>query len=62
MLSKRVAKPQKNRCVSCGACRKECPRSAIQIWRGCYAVVDPQLCVGCVNCANIFRADCILLV
>ena len=50
MLSKRYAQPDRRRCVSCGACTKECPRDAIHIFRGCYAKVDEIKCIGCKKC------------
>ena len=37
-------------CVSCGACRKVCPKNAVSIWKGCFAVVDTTACVGCGIC------------
>ncbi len=59
MLSKRYAKVDKKICVACGACTKECPKSAISIFQGCYAVIDEQNCVGCGKCAGICPAGCI---
>ena len=41
-----------NRCVACGVCALQCPREAISIYKGCYAVVDASICVGCGICAN----------
>ena len=38
-----------NRCVACGVCAKECPRDAISIFKGCYAVINHDKCVGCGN-------------
>ena len=61
MLSKRYARPDRARCVSCGACMHECPRDAIRIHHGCYAVVDTLQCVGCSKCAKVCPADCIAL-
>ena len=46
-------------CVACGVCMKTCPRSAISIYRGCYAVVDEKTCVGCGLCAKACPAGCI---
>ena len=59
MASKRYADVNTKRCVSCGACQKECPKSAIQVWRGCFAVVDATACVGCGKCVRVCPADCI---
>ena len=28
-----------NRCVACGVCALQCPRAAIDIYKGCYAAV-----------------------
>ncbi|RKM60342.1 4Fe-4S ferredoxin [Butyrivibrio sp. CB08] len=41
-----------NRCVACGVCALQCPRGAISICKGCYAVVDIATCVGCGLCAG----------
>lgn len=59
MLSKRCANVDKNRCAACGACAKECPKAAIEVWKGCYAKVNRELCIGCGKCAKICPADCI---
>ena len=61
MASKRYAKADRKRCVSCGACANECPRGAVKIWRGCFAQIDAALCVGCGRCRNVCPADCIEL-
>ena len=61
MASKRYAEADRRRCVSCGACAGECPRSAIAIWRGCFARIDRDLCVGCGRCANLCPVGCIEL-
>ena len=39
-------------CVACGSCLKVCPMSAIAIWKGVTARVDPALCVGCGKCTK----------
>ena len=59
MLSKKYAMVDKNVCVACGACIKECPKSAIHVFCGCYAVVDKMICIGCGKCAGICPAGCI---
>ena len=61
MRKKRWAEPDKNICVSCGACRKACPKEAITIWKGCYAVVDREKCIGCGICARTCPAGCIAM-
>ena len=48
-----------NRCVACGVCANQCPREAISIYKGCYAVVDVALCVGCGMCEKACPAGCI---
>ena len=57
--SKRNAQIDKSRCVACGACVKECPRYAIDIYKGCYAVVDIEKCIGCGKCKAVCPADTI---
>ena len=51
----------KNICVACGVCMKTCPKSAISVYRGCYAVVDESKCVGCSLCAKACPAGCITI-
>lgn len=60
MASKKYAFVDEKRCVACGVCSKECPKSAITIWHGCYAKVDKEKCVGCGKCAKACPAGCIL--
>lgn len=59
MASKKYATIDEKRCVACGACMQVCPRGAIEIWRGCHAVVNIDLCVGCGICAKTCPATCI---
>lgn len=59
--SKRCAKTDLSRCVSCGACTKTCPKGAIAVFRGCYALVNSDTCIGCKKCAKVCPADCITL-
>ena len=56
---KKLAIVNRNRCVACGACMKGCPREAIRIESGCFAVIDGEKCVGCGLCAKTCPADCI---
>ncbi|MBE5858552.1 MAG: 4Fe-4S dicluster domain-containing protein [Butyrivibrio sp.] len=46
----RKAANDTGRCVTCGVCAAQCPREAINIYKGCYAVVDVIKCVGCGLC------------
>ena len=62
MASKKYTEVNIRRCVSCGACTKECPKNAVSIYNGCYAVVDKSKCVGCGICTRVCPADCIYLV
>ncbi|MCR5826133.1 MAG: 4Fe-4S binding protein [Oscillospiraceae bacterium] len=59
MASKFYAQVARTRCVSCGACTHECPRDAIRVWKGCFALVDPLRCIGCGKCKKACPADCI---
>lgn len=61
MASKKIAAPDRGRCVACGACVKACPKGALSIHRGCYAVVKEEVCVGCGKCAKTCPADCITI-
>ncbi len=47
------------RCVACGVCALQCPREAIDIYRGCHAVVDVIKCVGCGICERACPAGSI---
>ena len=60
MRKKKWAVPDQNICVACGACAKVCPREAIRIHKGCFAVVN-EACVGCGICAKTCPAGCIEL-
>lgn len=48
-----------SRCVACGVCALQCPREAIQIYKGCYALVDEAKCVGCGMCEKACPAGTI---
>lgn len=61
MLSKNIARFDRSVCAACGACVKECPRSAIMVYKGCYAVVEEERCVGCGKCSKICPAGCIII-
>ena len=49
---KKKAQIPRELCVACGCCIRVCPKEAIQVYRGMYAVVDTALCVGCGKCAR----------
>lgn len=56
---RKLAFADKKICAACGVCVKTCPRGAIYVYRGCYAVVDEAKCVGCGLCARACPAGCI---
>ena len=37
-------------CVACGNCVGACPVGALSIYKGLYAKVNGELCVGCGKC------------
>ncbi|MDR2947251.1 MAG: 4Fe-4S binding protein [Candidatus Adiutrix sp.] len=48
-------------CASCGECAETCPRLAITVERGMYAVVDAGRCIGCGACAAVCPASAITM-
>lgn len=48
-------------CVACGCCVKVCPKNAISVFKGIYAVVDEALCVGCGKCGRECPASVITM-
>ena len=62
MASKKYAEVDKNRCVACGVCVKECPMQAVTVWKGCYASVEKDICIGCGKCAKSCPAGSISVV
>jgi ferredoxin len=42
----------KNKCLGCGDCVKNCPIGAISLDKDGLAVVDKENCTGCLKCAN----------
>lgn len=60
--SKMMAKVDRDVCVACGACVKECKFGAITIKDGVYAKVNEDRCVGCNKCAKICPASVIEMV
>ena len=56
---KKLAIVDRKVCVACGVCMKTCPKSAIAIYKGCFAQVEDTKCVGCGLCAKACPAGCI---
>ncbi len=56
---KKKAVVDKSRCVACGACSVACPRSAICVHKGCYALVHDSKCIGCAKCEKVCPVGCI---
>ncbi len=59
---KRLAAVQEDKCVACGSCVKVCPRAAISVPNGIYALVAKDACVGCGLCAKGCPASVIHIV
>ncbi len=61
MVKKQLKKAFVNKtfCVACGSCMKVCPRNAISIPKGIFAVIDHEKCVGCKQCSLICPASTI---
>lgn len=57
----RKAEILQEECVACGCCVKVCPRNAITINKGLYAVVNLQTCFGCGKCAKECPASVITI-
>lgn len=60
-MAKKKAVVSIQECVACGCCMKVCPRNAISIPDGIYAVIDQNLCVGCGKCVKECPASIITL-
>ena len=60
-MVKKKANPDKSICVACGVCALQCPRNAINVYKGCVAVVDNEKCVGCGLCAKACPANAITI-
>ena len=58
-MAKKKANVNVKRCVACGVCRLQCPKQAISVYRGCFAVVDDSACVGCGLCEKACPANAI---
>lgn len=48
-------------CVACGCCEKVCPKQAVKVSHGVYAVVSPETCIGCGLCVKVCPASVIRL-
>lgn len=60
-MAKRLARVQKDICAACGSCVKVCPRNAISIYKGAYALVDESKYIGCSLCAKECPASIITI-
>ena len=58
-VMKKLAVVDRKVCVACGVCMKACPKGAISVYKGCYAMVEEAKCVGCGLCAKACPAGCI---
>ena len=56
---KRKAVVVQSECVACGCCVKVCPKNAIEVIGGVYALIDSALCVGCAKCQRTCPASVI---
>jgi len=39
--------------VACGSCMESCPVGAISIFKGIYAKVNTNYCIGCKKCLGV---------
>jgi len=56
------ARVNRAECVACGVCSKTCPRQAITVFHGLYAVVNEDVCIGCKKCEKACPASVIQVV
>ncbi|MCL1890306.1 MAG: 4Fe-4S binding protein [Desulfovibrionaceae bacterium] len=59
-MSRKIATVSEE-CVACGTCMTVCPRGAIAVFKGKFAVVDQHKCVGCGKCAAACPA-CVIVI
>lgn len=57
----RKAEVMRDSCVACGCCVKVCPKKAIRVENGIFAIVDRDLCIGCGKCAKECPASVIAI-
>lgn len=55
-MKKKKAIIDKDYCVACGTCVKECPLKIISIEKGVFAKIDFDRCVGCGKCSRVCPA------
>lgn len=60
-MPKRKARVAISECVACGCCIKVCPKNAVSVPKGVFAVIDRDLCVGCGKCAKECPASVITM-
>ena len=58
---KKLAVPDQKICVACGVRMSACRKNAISIYKGCFALVEEEKCVGCGLCARSCPAGCIAM-
>lgn len=58
---KKLAWVDRTLCAACGVCMKVCPKKAITIYKGLYALVEETLCIGCKKCAKECPASIIAI-
>lgn len=46
----------KNHCVACGVCMKNCPKGAIKVLNGVFAEINELKCIGCGLCKEVCPA------
>ena len=57
-----LARVNRKRCTSCGACENVCPTEAIVVPKDAKARVYDDKCIGCPNCSGICPVDAIQMV
>lgn len=60
-LCKGISEEKIVEAVKGGACTKVCPLNAIEVFKGMYAKVNVNKCVGCGKCSNECPASVITI-